>query len=161
MSSRKTRHTCRHWITGLRFRHHRGLMYLRRVGRVDINGIDCRFGLHLRLRLLGLLLLILCTVMLIVVDSHAVVRHFVGACMVSRNLAVDSGKFGFERDNLGQCRRRKAALSVGFSFRWLWDYISSLKVYPFALKNCSRMLLITSRTQHGWRCVDRSMSLIA
>ena len=77
---------------------------MRRVGCVDIYCIDCHFSLDLHLRLLGLLLLILCAVILIVVDSHSVVRHFVGGCKFSRNLAVEGGKFGFVHDNSGQCR---------------------------------------------------------
>ena len=59
-------------------------MSRRRVGCVDINGIDCRFCLYIRLNLLGLLLLILSAVILIMVDSHSVVRHFVGWCKFSR-----------------------------------------------------------------------------
>ena len=61
---------------GLRFSHHRGFSSPRRVCCVEINGINCRFSLYIRLRLLGLLLLILYAVILIVFDSHAVVRHF-------------------------------------------------------------------------------------
>ena len=54
--------------------------------------------------MLGLLLLILCAVILIMVDSLSVVRHFVGGNQFSRNLAVEGGKFGFVYDNSGQCR---------------------------------------------------------
>ena len=60
-------------------------MSLRRVGCVDINSVDCRFYLDIRLRMLGLLLLILCAVILIVFR-----------CKFSGNLAVEGGKFGFE-----------------------------------------------------------------
>ena len=79
-------------------------MSLRRVGCVDIYGIDGRFSLYLRLILLGLFLLILCAVILIVVDSIVVVRHFVGGSQFSGYLAVEGGKFGLEHDNSGQCR---------------------------------------------------------
>ena len=68
-------------------------MSLRSISCVDIYCLDCRFSFDLRLRLLGLLLLNLRTVILIVVDSHAVVRHFVGGCKFSRNLAVEGGKW--------------------------------------------------------------------
>ena len=71
---------------------------------MDIYSLDCRFSLDLRLRLLGLLLLILSAVILIVVDSLLVVRHFVGWGKFSRNLAVEGGKFGFEHDKSRQCR---------------------------------------------------------
>ena len=68
------------------------------------------------LRLLGLLLLILCTIILIAVDSLSVVRHFVGGCKFSRCLAVEDGKFGFEYDNSGQCRYSLTALPAGVFF---------------------------------------------
>ena len=54
---------------------------------------DCFF---IRMMLLGLRLLILCAVILTVVDSHAVVRHFLGWSQFSRYLAVEGCKFGFE-----------------------------------------------------------------
>ena len=84
-----------------------------------IYGIDCHFSLDLSLRLLGLLLIILCTVILIVVDTLSVVRHFVGGCQFCCNLAVEGGEFGVGYDNLRQCRFSVAALPVGFSFSWL------------------------------------------
>ena len=115
MSSRKTRHNRRHWITRLRFSHHWGLISLRSVCWVDIYSLDCRFSLDLRLRLLGLLLLILCAVILIMVDCLVVVRHFVGWSKFSCNLAVKGSKFGFEHDNSGQCRWWITALPAGVS----------------------------------------------
>ena len=35
-------------------------------------------------------------VLFLLVDSHAVVRHFVGGCQFGGNLAVEGGEFGFE-----------------------------------------------------------------
>ena len=46
--------------------------------------------------MLGLLMLYLSATILIMFDSHSVVRHFVGWCKFSRNLAVEGDKFGFE-----------------------------------------------------------------
>ena len=60
-------------------------MPLRRVCCVDIYFVGFRFCLDIWLRLLGLRLLILCAVILIVFW-----------CKFSRNLAIESGKFGFE-----------------------------------------------------------------
>ncbi|MDE6247991.1 MAG: hypothetical protein K2M41_09175 [Muribaculaceae bacterium] len=59
-------------------------MSLRMVGCVDINGVDRRFSLDLRLGLLGLLLLNLRAVILIVLG-----------CKFSCNLTVEGDKFGF------------------------------------------------------------------
>ena len=70
-------------------------MSLLRGSCVDIYGLDSRFNLDLRLRLLGLPLLVLCAVILIVVDS-LIVRHFVGWNKFSRYLAVEGSKFGLE-----------------------------------------------------------------
>ena len=63
---------------------------------MDLNRIYSSFSLDLRLRLLGLLLFNLCAVILIVVDSLSIVRHFVGWSQFCRYLAVEFGKFGFE-----------------------------------------------------------------
>ena len=68
-------------------------MSQRSVDCVDIYSLDRRISLYLRLILPGLFLLILSAVILIVSDSHAVVRHFVGGCKFSRNLAVEGGKW--------------------------------------------------------------------
>ena len=53
-------------------------MPLRRVDCVDIYCVGFRGCLDIWLKLLGLLMLILSSVILIVFDSHSVVRHFVG-----------------------------------------------------------------------------------
>ena len=71
-------------------------MSLLRGSCVDIYGLDSRFNLDLRLRLLGLPLLNLRAIILIVVDSLSVVRHFVGWNKFSRYLAVEGSKFGLE-----------------------------------------------------------------
>ena len=71
-------------------------MTLRRVGCVYIYSVDGCFSIDIRLRLLGLPLLILSSVILIVVDSLSVVRHFVGWNKFSRYLAVEGSKFGLE-----------------------------------------------------------------
>ena len=104
MSSRKTRHTCRHCIIRLWFSHHWGLMPLRSVGCMDIYCIDCCFNLDLRLGLSGLLLLNLRAVILIVFPSK-----------FSRNLAVEGSKFRLVHDNSGQSRWWITALPVGVS----------------------------------------------
>ena len=67
-------------------------MSLLRGSCVDIYGIDCRFSLDIWLRLLGLPLLNLRAIILIVVDSLSVVRHFVGAssAIILRSRAASS-----------------------------------------------------------------------
>ena len=100
MPSRKTWHPCRHRITRLRFGNHRGFMSLRRVGYVDIYCVSFRFCVDIWLRLPGLLLLVLCVVILIMVDSLSI-----GWCKFSRYLSVEGGKFGFVHNNSRQCRR--------------------------------------------------------
>ena len=104
MSSRKTRRTCRHWITRSRFSHHWGSMSLRSVGCVDIYCGDCRFSLDLRLILLGLLLLVLC----------AVISSYLGAnsAVILRSRAASSGLCMTIQDNAAN---EKAALPVGAS----------------------------------------------
>ena len=82
---------------------------------MDINGIDCRFSLYIRLRLLGLLLLNLRAVIPIMVDSLSVVRHFVGGCKSSRNLAVEGGNSDLCITIQDNAANEKAALPVGAS----------------------------------------------
>ena len=68
-------------------------MSLRCVGCVEINGFDCRFSIDLYLSLRGLLLLNLSAIILIVVDSHAIVRHFVvgaSSAVIMRSRAASS-----------------------------------------------------------------------
>ena len=84
----------------LRLCNHRGLMSLRRVGCVDIYGLDSCFSIDLCMWLLGLLLLILSAVILIVV----LVRYFVGAssAVILRSRAASSDLSCFNSSSLPQ-----------------------------------------------------------
>ena len=90
-------------------------MSLRSISCVDIYSLYSRFSLDLRLRLRRLLLFNLCTVILIMVDSLSVVRHFVGGCKSSRNLAVEGGNSDLCITIQDNAANEKAALPVGAS----------------------------------------------
>ena len=92
-----------HWLG-----YHWRLLILSMLRRFNIGILGLR-------GMLGLLLLNLRAVILIVFDSHSVVRHLVGWGKFSGNLAVEGGKFGFVHDNSGQCRWWITALPAGVS----------------------------------------------
>ena len=58
---------------------------------MDIYRIDSRFSIDLRLGLSGLLLLVLRAIILIVVGTLSVVRHFVGSTSCIRTFIRPSG----------------------------------------------------------------------
>ena len=101
---------------------------------MDINYVNRRFNLDFCLRLFGLLLLILRAVILIVVDSHTVARHFVGGCKFSRYLAVEGCKFGFELLQL--------VLLAHVLEMMVDSVVCDFNSYPYTAKTYARQMII-------------------
>ena len=129
---------------------------MRSVGCVDINGL-CRFNLDLRLRLLGLLLLIFCAVIPIVLR-----------CKFSRNLVVEDGKFGFELLQLILLapRFRDDGFemgNIGFEFRCpffiLGDYAGYLHQSVVELQVTLAFITSHSRFHHRYSIVSVGCTL--
>ncbi len=136
MTWRETWWTNWKWITRHGFRNHWGFMTLLGIGRLNDNGVCGRFRFDSRLRLLWLLLLHLRAVFLIMIDYLSVVRHFVGWCKFSCNLAGNGERIAYRISAWVICIRWRNSSSSGLvRYRLILD----VWVIIMGIKWCFRL----------------------